>query len=129
MKKFKFIKFIFLGLFILFVVWFLIKFGYPSYHSAKGTEFLKKGEIEKAEVSFKKSADLGSSVGMYKLAQLYEYTQNIVLAKKYYKLAAENGEGRSYCGLARIYKQEGNIKEYETAEQMNRFQNKGCIQE
>ena len=60
MKKFKFIKFIFLGLFILFVVWFLIKFGYPSYHSAQGTELLKKGEIEKAEISFKKSADLGS---------------------------------------------------------------------
>ena len=63
---------------------------------------------------------------MYKLALLYEYTENTAKAKEYYELAAENGERRAYCGLERIYKQEGNIEKSRTAEQMNRFLNKSC---
>lgn len=125
-KVFKITGIISFVVLIMFVIWVIIKLLYPSYYSAKGTEYLKTGEIHKAEESFKKSADLGSSVGMYKLALLYEYTENTAKAKEYYELAAENGERRAYCGLERIYKQEGNIEKSKTAEQMNRFLNKSC---
>jgi TPR repeat protein len=127
MKKiFKILSIILLVLFILSVLWVSVKFIYPSYYSAKGTQYLNNGEIEKAEESFKKSAELGSSVGMYKLAELYEFMGNIGLAMEYYEQAAEKGEKRAYCGLERIYRQEDNIDKARTAEQMNRFLNKGC---
>lgn len=120
------LKYLLIIIILSIIIFVGVKFGYPSYYSAKGTQYFKEGNLEEAEDNFKKSAELESSVGMLKLGNLYEYQKKDNLAEKYYKKALDNGEKRAACGLERIYRKYGNTEEIKIYEQFNSFMNESC---
>jgi TPR repeat protein len=85
--------------------------GIPEYF--RGYDALRKGDVDIGEELLKKSSKYPNEMAAIYLADQYYtgdlLTRNIDLAKSYYLIAAELGNGRAYYNLAMISQEERDV--------------------